>query len=259
MHLRRKSQSIEALELGAAHGLVPLKGELLLVYEYGIALGLASLLLYLHEEWEQCVVHSDIKSSDVMLDSDFNTKLGDFGLARLGYMAPECLMTGKFSKESDVCLQFWNCCIGNLLWKKCRGNWKPGHQITWVEWVWDLYGVGKLLEAADPRLSTDFDEQQVERLMIVGLWCAYPDCNAHPSMRQAISVLNSEALLPLLPIKIPVPMYYAPPALQTSYSTSVYERNHAQFSNSPNGTTDSSKFSESSSTSSQSASLLHTR
>ena len=50
---------------------------------YGIALGLASLLVYLHEEWEQCVVHSDIKSSDMMLDSDFNAKLGDFGLARL--------------------------------------------------------------------------------------------------------------------------------------------------------------------------------
>ncbi|CBI25097.3 unnamed protein product, partial [Vitis vinifera] len=50
---------------------------------YKIALGLASSLLYLHEEWEQCVAHRDIKSSNVMLDSDFNAKLGDFGLARL--------------------------------------------------------------------------------------------------------------------------------------------------------------------------------
>ncbi|XP_021754775.1 L-type lectin-domain containing receptor kinase IX.2-like [Chenopodium quinoa] len=50
---------------------------------YKIAYGLASALLYLHEEWEQCVLHRDIKSSNVMLDSNFNAKLGDFGLARL--------------------------------------------------------------------------------------------------------------------------------------------------------------------------------
>lgn len=86
--------------------------------QYRIAQGIASALLYLHEEWEQCVVHRDIKSSNILLDSDFNAKLGDFGLARLvdqakgaqttelartmGYMAPECIYTGKANKESDV-------------------------------------------------------------------------------------------------------------------------------------------------------------
>ncbi|KAI4383466.1 hypothetical protein MLD38_009300 [Melastoma candidum] len=43
---------------------------------YKISLGLASALLYLHEEWEQCVIHRDIKSSNVMLDLNFNVKLG---------------------------------------------------------------------------------------------------------------------------------------------------------------------------------------
>ena len=50
---------------------------------YKIAQGLAATLLYLHEEWKQCVVHRDIKTSNIMLDSNFNVKLGDFSLARL--------------------------------------------------------------------------------------------------------------------------------------------------------------------------------
>jgi hypothetical protein len=45
----------------------------------------------------------------------------------------------------------------------------PEDQIVMVEWVWKLYGIGKVLEAIDPRLGGDFDEQQMERLMIVGL------------------------------------------------------------------------------------------
>ncbi|KAF3439164.1 hypothetical protein FNV43_RR17439 [Rhamnella rubrinervis] len=85
---------------------------------YKIALGLASALLYLHEEWEQCALHRDIKASKVMLDSSFNVKLDDFGLARLmdhglgpqttrlagtfGYLAPEYISTGRAGKETDV-------------------------------------------------------------------------------------------------------------------------------------------------------------
>ncbi|GJM99030.1 hypothetical protein PR202_ga16090 [Eleusine coracana subsp. coracana] len=50
---------------------------------YRIIMGLGSALRYLHREWDQCVVHGDIKPSNIMLDSSYNTKLGDFGLARL--------------------------------------------------------------------------------------------------------------------------------------------------------------------------------
>ncbi|PON98508.1 Serine/threonine protein kinase [Trema orientale] len=190
-----------------------------------IALGLASSLLYLHEEWEQCVVHRDIKSSNVMLDSNFNAKLGDFGLARLadhelglqttvlagtmGYMAPECITTGRASKESDVYsfgVVALEICCGR---RPVERNAEPS-KVSLVEWVWDLYGKGQVLEAADKRLSMEFDERQMESLLVVGLWCCHPDPSFRPSIKQVVSILNFEAPLPNLPSKLPKPMYFVP-------------------------------------------------
>ncbi|XVF15324.1 hypothetical protein REPUB_Repub09cG0141900 [Reevesia pubescens] len=246
------------------------KGELLLVYEllpngsldshlfggkmmltwtvrYKIALGLASALLYLHEEWEQCVVHRDIKSSNVMLDSNFNAKLGDFGLARLvdhdlgsqttvlagtmGYLAPECVTTGKASKESDV-YSFGVVALEIACGRKPVETREEPSKVRMLEWVWDLYGKGQILEAVDKRLGKVFDEREMEYLMVTGLWCCHPDSTHRPSIRQVINVLNSEAPLPNLPSKLPVPMYYAPPMNLCKFS----------YTSSSTGFTDSEKY-----------------
>ncbi|XXG55834.1 hypothetical protein AAC387_Pa03g3409 [Persea americana] len=195
---------------------------------YKIAMGLASALLYLHEEWEQCVVHRDIKSSNVMLDSNFNAKLGDFGLARLvdhenglqttvlagtmGYLAPECITTGKASKESDV-YSFGIVALEIACGRRPVEPKAEASKVMLVKWVWELYGRGMLLDAADERLAKEFDEEQMERLMILGLCCAHPDHNLRPSIRQVISVLTLEASLPSLPSKMPVPMLSIYPIL----------------------------------------------
>ncbi|KAJ0600815.1 putative protein kinase RLK-Pelle-L-LEC family [Helianthus annuus] len=192
---------------------------------YKIAHGLASALLYLHEEWEQCVLHRDIKPSNVMLDSNFNAKLGDFGLAKLvdhdkgvqttmlagtlGYMAPECVVTGKASKESDV-FSFGVVALEIACGRKPIDYNAQESQQRLVEWVWELYGTGKLLDAVDPRLGSDFEEEEIKQLMIIGLWCQHPDLKLRPTMRQVIQVLNSEASLPVLSSKMPVASYSTP-------------------------------------------------
>ncbi|CAL5434667.1 unnamed protein product [Camellia sinensis] len=201
---------------------------------YNIAKGLDAALFYLHEEWEQCVLHRDIKSSNIMLDSKFNAKLGDFGLARLvdhgrvsqttvlagtmGYMAPECLMTSKSSKESDV-YSFGVVALEIACGRKPIDLMAEEGHMRLVEWVWELYGRGNLLEAADAKLG-DFDEEQMECLLFVGLWCAHPDYNLRPSIKQAIQVLDFEAPLPSLPPNMPVPTYSAPERHETQSSSS---------------------------------------
>ncbi|CAN1184401.1 L-type lectin-domain containing receptor kinase IX.1 [Linum perenne] len=193
---------------------------------YKIALGLASGLLYLHEEWEQCVVHRDIKSSNVMLDSNFNAKLGDFGLARLvdhelGSQTTVLagVTTGKASKESDV-YSFGVVALEIACGRKPVDPKQELRKVRLVEWVWDLYGKGEIMEAVDWRM-TAADGEQVERLMIIGLWCCHPDEMHRPSIRQVISVLKMEAALPSLPAKLPVPMYYAPPLDITKFGSNT--------------------------------------
>ncbi|XP_050260657.1 L-type lectin-domain containing receptor kinase IX.1-like [Quercus robur] len=218
------------------------KGKSLLTWveRYNIARGLASALQYLHEEWEQCVLHRDIKSSNILLDSNLNAKLGDFGLARLvdhvkgsqttalagtwGYLAPECIMSGRASKETDVYS------FGIVVLEIACGR-KPAEpdakqdEIIMLEWLWELYGARNLLKAADPRLGGDFDEPQMERLMVVGLWCAHPDYNARPSIRKAIHVLDFEVTLPILEPKLPLTTFLTLPSFASTSATSKSE-NH---------------------------------
>nr|KYP36960.1 Lectin-domain containing receptor kinase A4.3 [Cajanus cajan] len=199
------------------------KGFLTWPIRYNIALGLASALLYLQEEWEQCVLHRDIKSSNIMLDSSFNAKLGDFGLARLvdhekgsqttliagtrGYIAPEYVITGKSYKESDIYS------FGVVLLEVASGrkaidlNAKDG-QVTIVEWVWEMYELGELRKVADPKLCGEFHEEQMERLVATGLWCAHPNYRFRPSVMQVIQMLKFEAELPVLPKWMSVTNYY---------------------------------------------------
>ncbi|GLT42187.1 hypothetical protein SLA2020_162030 [Shorea laevis] len=199
-------------------------GRSLLPWEirYKIVHGLASVLFYLHEEGDFCVLHRDIKASNIMLDSAFNAKLGDFGLARLvdhekgsqttilagtrGYIAPECHRTGKASKESDV-YSFGIVALEIACGRKSIGRRYDEDQASLVDWVWKAHGDQMLLVVVDKKLSTNFNVKEMECLLLVGLWCAHPSPNMRPSIRQAIQVLNFEASLPNLPNKIPTPNY----------------------------------------------------
>ncbi|XP_039168418.1 LRR receptor-like serine/threonine-protein kinase FEI 1 [Eucalyptus grandis] len=153
------------------------KGRPSLTWErrYSITLGLASAVYYLHKQCNQCVIHRDIKSSNIMLDERLEAKLGDFGLARLvdhagglkatdvvgtpGYVAPEYHQTGEASKESDIYS------FGVVLLEIVCGRRVIEDQCHIVVWVREQYGRGKL--PVDLKLGKNFNKKQAKALMIV--------------------------------------------------------------------------------------------
>jgi serine/threonine protein kinase len=179
---------------------------------YKIALGLASALHYLHEDAEQCVLHRDIKSANVMLDNGFSTKLGDFGIAKLvdprlrtrttgvagtyGYMAPEYAFQGRASKESDM----FSFGVVALEIACGRQTYQDGeYHMPLFEWVWQFYLAGNVLDAADERLDMKFDPSEMECLLVVGLWCTHLNSKERPKAGQVMKVLLLESPLPQLP------------------------------------------------------------
>ncbi|XP_065871648.1 L-type lectin-domain containing receptor kinase S.4 [Euphorbia lathyris] len=178
---------------------------------FNIIKGVAYGLLYLHEEWEQTVIHRDIKAGNVLLDSELNGRLGDFGLAKLyergtnpsttrvvgtlGYLAPESTRTGKPTTSSDVFA------FGALLLEVVCGR-RPiepkalPEELILVDWVWEKWRTGAILDVVDPRLDSNFDEVEAVTVLKLGLICSNNAPNMRPSMRQALRYLEGEIALP---------------------------------------------------------------
>ncbi|XP_023922344.2 L-type lectin-domain containing receptor kinase SIT2 [Quercus suber] len=214
------------------------KGELLLVYDYmsngsldkflygnekpklnwlqrfQILKGVASGLLYLHEEWEQVVLHRDVKASNVLLDAELNGRLGDFGLARLcdhgtntqttnvagtvGYLAPELTRTGRATTCTDVFA------FGAFMLEVACGR-KPiepqgqPEEVILVDWVFECWRKGAILDASDPRLESNYVVEEMKLVLKLGLLCSHSTPAARPSMKQVMQFLDGNADLPELP------------------------------------------------------------
>ncbi|KAJ4963089.1 hypothetical protein NE237_023028 [Protea cynaroides] len=188
----------------------------------------------------------------------------------MGYMAPEYIITGKASKETDIYS------FGIVLLEIACGR-KPveftvdSSEVSLVEWVWELYGRRKYLEAVDPSLGMDPEKQQIlECMIIVGLWCAQEEHSLRPSIGQAINVLKFESPLPILPYKeqliqkIQGRESVSPPLSMSSFSiisspglTESDNKSHTQRSF-KSSTTDSSKLIRSSSSSSATSLMYNT-
>ncbi|KAJ1288897.1 hypothetical protein BS78_02G123300 [Paspalum vaginatum] len=212
------------------------RGELFLVYEYmpngsvdkylygkqgkpilswanrwHIIKGIASCLFYLHEEWEKVVIHRDIKPSNVLVDSEMNGRLGDFGLARLydhdtdpqtthvvgtiGYLAPELGHTSKATPLTDV-FAFGMFLLEITCGQRPINESSQDSQCMLVDWVLGHWINGSLLETVDSRLQGNYDIDEACLALKLGLLCSHPFSNQRPTMRQVMQYLDGEMPLP---------------------------------------------------------------
>ncbi|WVZ51019.1 hypothetical protein U9M48_002211 [Paspalum notatum var. saurae] len=204
---------------------------------YKIVKDITSALLYLHHECDPFILHRDIKPSNILLDNNFNAKLADFGLSRVvdhdssrvltipvgteRYLAPECKKPEgvvEFSRSTDIYS------YGIVLLEIAC---KQGMVVR--EQIWQHYISGSLLQAADYRLNGEFNKSEMEGVIILGLWCSFPDSKKRPSMEQVTAVLEHGKPLPDLDLldrsSVPTQLEtYVDPLAPSSAGSSSYEQ-----------------------------------
>ncbi|XP_010265697.1 PREDICTED: probable receptor-like protein kinase At1g80640 isoform X2 [Nelumbo nucifera] len=176
-----------------------------------IALETAKGLEYLHEHCNPPVIHRDLKSSNILLDSNFNAKLSDFGLAvtsgaqnkniklsgTLGYVAPEYLLDGKLTEKSDV-YAFGVVLLELLMGRKPVEKMESTECQSIVTWALpQLTDRSKLPNIVDPVIRNMMDLKHLYQVAAVAVLCVQPE----PSYRPLITdVLHS--LIPLVPVEL---------------------------------------------------------
>ncbi|KAG8046928.1 hypothetical protein GUJ93_ZPchr0008g12219 [Zizania palustris] len=177
-----------------------------------VALDAARGLEHLHEHCNPLIIHRDIKSSNILLDSDFNAKISDFGLAiyggnhnkdginpsgTVGYVAPEYLLDGQLTEKSDV-YAFGVVLLELLLGRKPVEKIGDSHCQSIVSWaIPQISDRTKLPNIIDPVIRHTMDLRHLYQVAAVAVLCVQPE----PSYRPLITdVLHS--LVPLVPVEL---------------------------------------------------------
>ncbi|GJM87371.1 hypothetical protein PR202_ga03318 [Eleusine coracana subsp. coracana] len=172
-----------------------------------VALDSARGLKYLHEEMDFQVIFRDLKTSNILLDENWNAKLSDFGLARhgpseglthvstavvgtLGYAAPEYMQTGRLTAKSDI----WS--YGVLLYELITGRRpidrnRPKSEQKLLEWVKPyISDVKRFPIIIDPRLEGHYNLKSMTKLASVANRCLVRMPKSRPKMSDVYEMVQ---------------------------------------------------------------------
>ncbi|KAJ6433219.1 hypothetical protein OIU84_017012 [Salix udensis] len=172
-----------------------------------IALDAAKGLAFLHCA-ERSIIYRDFKTSNILLDSDFNAKLSDFGLAKdgpmgdqthvstrvmgtYGYAAPEYVMTGHLTARSDV-YGFGVVLLELLLGRRALDKSRPSREHNLVEWARPLLNQNKkVLRILDPRMEGQYSSRIAMKVANLAYQCLSQNPKGRPLMNQVVELLES--------------------------------------------------------------------
>eukprot|EP00253_Pinus_taeda_P016781 PITA_16781 len=188
-----------------------------------IAVGVARGLCYLHHDCKPPILHRDVKSSNILVDSQFEAKIADFGVSKKllsrhqpgtgeeygsgftgspGYIAPEYAYGRmKVSEKSDV-YSFGVVLLELVSGKRATGEAEYGESLDIAGWMLSKLsrreeeeelplGVldRRIIEGEDE--STNGCTEQMLRMLAVGLHCINRVPNRRPSMKKVLDMLQS--------------------------------------------------------------------
>ncbi|XP_058090609.1 probable serine/threonine-protein kinase PIX13 [Magnolia sinica] len=171
-----------------------------------IAIGVAKGLAFLHTSETQ-VIFRNLKASTILLDSNYNSKITNFGLAKngpldgnshvttrvmgtYGYVAPEYVATGNLYVKSDV-YSFGVVLLEILSGQRVLDRNRPRGQQNLVDWAKPyLFNQRKLSKVMDPQIEGQYSSKGALQAAQLTLKCLESDPRSRPSMKEVVEALE---------------------------------------------------------------------
>ncbi|CAB4314383.1 unnamed protein product [Prunus armeniaca] len=176
-----------------------------------IALGAARGLTHLHTFAGRCIIHRDVKSSNILLDHSMSAKVADFGFSKYapqegdscaslevrgtaGYLDPEYYMTHHLSAKSDV-FSFGVVLLEIVSGREPLNIHRPRPEWSLVEWAKSYVRESKIEEIVDPNIKGAYHAEAMWRVVEVAVSCIEPFAASRPNMVEIVRELEDALII----------------------------------------------------------------